>query len=116
MPQAPEIILDDSATSPTHANFRRVTATPEEVILHFGLNSQPFASGTQEIKAAQRIVMNFFTAKRMLMALGLTVQRQEQTFGASELDVSRRVARPASFTRAEPTMPADQPPVVRIEG
>ena len=68
----------------------RVTATPEEVILDFGLNPQPFAMGRQDVKANQRIVMNFYTAKRLLTALGMTVQRHEGTFGGIELDVQRR--------------------------
>jgi hypothetical protein len=75
---------------PAYSNFCRVTATPEEVILDFGLNPQPFATGRQEVKANQRIVMNFYTAKRLLTALGMTIQRHEGTFGSIELDVRRR--------------------------
>ena len=85
-----EVVVDDSATLPSYSNFCRVTATPEEVILDFGLNPQPFASGRQDVKANQRIVMNFYTAKRLLTALGMTIQRHEGTFGVVELDVNRR--------------------------
>ncbi|MFO0909640.1 MAG: DUF3467 domain-containing protein [Isosphaeraceae bacterium] len=85
-----EVFVDDSGTLPSYSNFCRVTATPEEVILDFGLNPQPFATGRQDVKANQRIVMNFYTAKRLLTALGMTIQRHEQTFGAIELDVRRR--------------------------
>jgi len=85
-----EVVVDDSATLPSYSNFCRVTATPEEVILDFGLNPQPFATGRQEVKANQRLVMNFYTAKRLLTALGMTIQRHEQTFGSIELDVRRR--------------------------
>jgi hypothetical protein len=88
--QTTEVVVDDSGTLPSYSNFCRVTATPEEVILDFGLNPQPFATGRQEVKANQRIVMNFYTAKRLLTALGMTIQRHEQTFGAIELDVRRR--------------------------
>jgi hypothetical protein len=88
--QATEVVVDDSATLPSYSNFCRVTATPEEVILDFGLNPQPFATGRQEVKANQRIVMNFYTAKRLLTALSMTIQRHEGTFGAIELDVRRR--------------------------
>src|SRR3954453_21791825 len=80
----------DAGPLPSYSNFCRVTATPEEVILDFGLNPQPFATGRQEVKANQRIVMNFYTAKRLLAALGMTVQRHEGAFGAVELDVNRR--------------------------
>ncbi len=85
-----EVVVDDSATVPTYSNFCRVTATPEEVIMDFGLNPQPFAQGRQDVKADQRIVLNFYTAKRLLTALGMTVQRHEGTFGSIELDVRRR--------------------------
>ncbi len=88
--QATEVFVDDSGTLPSYSNFCRVTATPEEVILDFGLNPQPFATGRQDVKANQRIVMNFYTAKRLLTALGMTVQRHEGTFGSIELDVRRR--------------------------
>ncbi len=85
-----EVVVDDTATVPTYSNFCRVTATPEEVIMDFGLNPQPFATGRQDVTADQRIVMNFYTAKRLLTALGMTVQRHEGTFGSVELDVRRR--------------------------
>ena len=88
--QTNEVVVDDSGALPSYSNFCRVTATPEEVILDFGLNPQPFATGRQDVKAIQRIVMNFYTAKRLLTALGMTIQRHEGTFGAIELDVRRR--------------------------
>ena len=69
-PQQTEVHVDDSGVLPSYSNFCRVTATPEEVILDFGLNPQPFATGRQDVKANQRIVMNFYTAKRLLTALG----------------------------------------------
>jgi hypothetical protein len=88
--QQTEVVVDDSSTLPSYSNFCRVTATPEEVILDFGLNPQPFATGRQDVKANQRLVMNFYTAKRLLTALGMTIQRHEGTFGSIELDVRRR--------------------------
>jgi Protein of unknown function (DUF3467) len=115
--QANEIVVDDSAALPSYSNFCRVTATPEEVILDFGLNPQPFATGRQEVKSNQRIVMNFFTAKRLLTALGMTVQRHEGTFGAVELDINRRASglRPApQFPQAEGVQP-QQPPVIKLD-
>jgi len=85
-----QVVVDDTGVLPSYSNFCRVTATPEEVILDFGLNPQPFAMGRQDVKATQRIVMNFYTAKRLLTALGMTIQRHEGTFGSIELDVQRR--------------------------
>src|SRR6516164_7847882 len=90
--QTTEVVVDDSGTLPSYSNFCRVTATPEEVILDFGLNPQPFATGRQDVRANQRIVMNFYTSKRLLTALSMTIQRHEGTFGSIELDVRRRAA------------------------
>lgn len=89
--QSPQIQIDDSKTSATYANFCRITGTPEELIIDFGLNPQPFGVPTEPIPITQRIVTNFYTAKRMLHALQLTVQRHEATFGVLETDVQRRV-------------------------
>jgi hypothetical protein len=79
-----------------YPNFCRVTATPEEVILDFGLNPEPFAARGQNVKVVERIVMNLYTAKRLLTAIGMTIQRHEETFGAIELDVRRRLRSPQS--------------------
>ena len=90
-PQPVQIQIDDSKIAANYANFCRVTGTPEEMIIDFGLNPQPFGVPTGPIPVTQRIVTNFFTAKRMLHALQLTIQRHEATFGVLETDVQRRV-------------------------
>ncbi len=88
--QAQVQIQDENAIA-CYANFCRVTGTPEEVILDFGLNTQPFGMPTEPIVITQRITTNFFTAKRMLAALQMTVQRHEAAFGVLETDVQKRV-------------------------
>ena len=93
-PQQTEIIVDDSLAHAAYANFARVTATPEEVIVDFALNPQPFAVGRQDVKVSQRLIMNFYTAKRLLGALQMTTQRHESAFGSIELDVRRRANMP----------------------
>jgi hypothetical protein len=113
-PQTPEIVVDDTATLPTYSNFCRVTATPEEMLLDFGLNPQPFASGRQDVKVSQRVVLNFFTAKRLLSAIGMTIQRHEQTFGSIELDVRRRAGtHQGQLTPADVPAPTPQAEVIR---
>lgn len=74
-----------------YTNFCRVTGTPEEIILDFGLNVEPFGKTHAPLKLSQRMVCNFYTAKRLLMALSVAVQRHEQTFGILETDVNKRV-------------------------
>jgi hypothetical protein len=89
--QRVQVEIDDSKVLANYANFCRVTGTPEELIIDFGLNPQPFGIPTQPIPVNQRIITNFFTAKRMLHALQLTIQRHEATFGVLETDVQKRV-------------------------
>ena len=109
------VVVDDSGALPTYANFCRVMATPEEVILDFGLNPQPFTAGRQDVKANQRIVMNYYTTKRLLTAIGMTIQRHERTFGAIELDVNRRVSpQPPQWAPAVAHGPADQSEIIRL--
>jgi len=91
--QRPQIQIDDSKVLALYANFCRVTGTPEELIIDFGLNPQPFGIPTEPIAVTQRIITNFFTAKRMLAALQMTIQRHEATFGVLETDVQKRVTR-----------------------
>lgn len=88
----PEVVLLDKGAPAAYSNFARVTATPEEVIVDFALNPNPFQAGKQEVEIAQRLIMNFYTAKRLLSALAMTLQRHETTFGSVELDVRRRVS------------------------
>ena len=92
-PQAQQqgVRVDDSKLIAMYANFCRVTGTPEELIIDFGLNPQPFGVPSEPVVVNQRIVTNFYTAKRMLHALQLTVQRHEQAFGVLETDVQKRV-------------------------
>lgn len=91
--QAPQqsLTVDDSHSTASYANFCRVSSTPEELILDLGLNPNPFAQGNVTINVGQRIIMNHFTAKRLLQALAMTLQRHEQAFGTLETDVMRRL-------------------------
>jgi uncharacterized protein DUF3467 len=100
--------IDDKDALANYANFCRVTGTPEELIIDFGLNPQPIGVPTSPIPVTQRIITNFYTAKRMLHALTMTVQRHEATFGVLEIDVQKRV-RPG-LVAAPQQQPPQQPP------
>jgi hypothetical protein len=67
--------------------------TPEELIIDFGMNSQPFGAPTEPIVVTQRVITNYYTAKRLLHVLQMTLERHEAVFGALETDVQRRVQR-----------------------
>jgi Protein of unknown function (DUF3467) len=88
-PRQANIEVKDSGVNACYANFCRVTGTPEELIVDFGLNPNP--TPTEPVVVTQRIVTNYYTAKRMLYALQLTVQRHEQAFGVLETDIQKRV-------------------------
>jgi hypothetical protein len=89
--QRAQFEIDDTKALALYANFCRVMGTPEELIIDFGLNPQPANVPTHPIAITQRIVTNFYTAKRMLYALQMQIQRHEQTFGVLETDVQKRV-------------------------
>ncbi|MDO5553096.1 MAG: DUF3467 domain-containing protein [Planctomycetia bacterium] len=89
--QRPQIQVDDSEVSALYANFCRVTGTPEELIIDFGLNPHPMGVPSEPIAVDQRIVTNFFTAKRLLHALSMTIARHEAAFGTLEIDVQKRI-------------------------
>ena len=107
--QRVQVQIDDSQALALYANFCRVTGTPEELIIDFGLNPQPFGVPTEPIPVKQRIITNFYTAKRMLHALTLTVQRHEATFGVLETDVQKRVM-PGVMAQAQAARQPMQPP------
>jgi hypothetical protein len=89
--QRQPLVVDTSKVHAAYANFCRVTGTPEELIIDFGLNTQPMGVPADPIEVSERIVMNYFTAKRMLQALSMSVQRHEAAFGVLETDVQKRV-------------------------
>lgn len=107
-PARQEINFDDSKTVACYANFCRVTGTPEELIIDFGLNNQPMGVPTESIPIAQRIIVNFFTAKRLLGALSMSIQRHEAAFGVLETDVQKRV-QPSARAAAGSPPPAAPP-------
>ena len=89
--QPKPISVDDQNAVSCYANFCRVTGSPEELIVDFGMNAQPMGSNDQPVDIKQRIVLNFYTAKRLLHALHVSVQRHEEVFGQIETDIQKRV-------------------------
>ena len=98
--QQVEVPVDESHIAATYANFCRVTGTPEELIVDFGLNKQVSGTTPETIQLNQRIIVNFFTAKRLAAALVMAVQRHEQAFGLLETDVQKRIVPSAQVGKA----------------
>ena len=89
--QQVQVQVKDDGVLACYANFCRVTGSPEELIVDFGLNPQPVGMPKDPIHVTQRVVMNFFTAKRLLAALQMSVQRHEAVFGVLETDIQKRL-------------------------
>ena len=85
------IEVNTDATTSAYSNFCRVIGTSEELIIDFGLNPQPIGPSATPVNISQRIILNYFTAKRLLGALQISIQRHEAAFGVLETDVQKRV-------------------------
>jgi hypothetical protein len=93
--QTVQIPVDAAGLLASYANFFRVTGTPEELVLDFGLNTQQMtATGPEVVKLSHRLVLSFYTAKRLLGALQWAVNRYENNFGVLETDFQKRIRGP----------------------
>ncbi len=90
------VTVDDSNVLACYANFCRVSSTPEELLLDLGLNPNPMMADGTTVKVQQRIILNHYTAKRLLGALSMALQRHESTFGPVEVDVRKRLRNPSA--------------------
>jgi hypothetical protein len=87
--------LDEREMKTTYANAFRTNGTAEEVMLDFGVNfisPVPAQQNQPEIlfQVSNRIVMNYYSAKRLAITLGQLIRRHEEQFGELELDVNKR--------------------------
>jgi hypothetical protein len=82
---------DSTALSTAYANFARVTGTPEELVLDFGLNTQMTPNPSEPVRLTHRLVLNYYTAKRLLGALHMAIQQHENVYGVLETDIQKRV-------------------------
>ena len=93
--QQSQVKIDDANAISSYSNFCRVTGAFEELIIDYGMTTQPAGATPQTIKIDQRIILNYYTAKRLLHALNMSIQRHESVFGVLETDIQKRVQRPA---------------------
>ena len=83
--------VDSSHLSTSYANFCRVTGTPEELVLDFGLNTQMTPQPSEPVRITHRLVVNFYTAKRLLQAFSMAVHQHENVYGVLEVDIQKRI-------------------------
>ena len=87
--------VDERNMTTSYANAFRTNATAEEVVLDFGFNSVLPVQSEQEtpeilFRTNNRVVLNYYSAKRLAITLSQLIRRHEQQFGELELDVAKR--------------------------
>jgi hypothetical protein len=92
--------VDESKLSTHYTNAFRSNVSAEEVVLDFGMNivqpvSQRDASpggvvANITFHVDNRLVMNYYTAKRLAMTLSDIVRQHEQQFGELKLNAAER--------------------------
>jgi len=94
-PQEIRVHLDERQLHTSYANTFHVNATPDEVMIDFGLNlvsRVPGPTGQPEVlsQSNDRVIINYFLAKRLAIMLGQVVRQYEEQFGQLELDPAKR--------------------------
>lgn len=74
-----------------YTNFVRVSGAPEDLLLDFGLNTDPTGNPQTPVKLSHRLAMSYYTAKRLVIALEACLARYEATFGIVDTDIARRI-------------------------
>ena len=95
--------IDEREMSTSYANGFRTNSTAEEVLIDFGLNltaparkaeeGEPQVAGEMVFHVNDRIILNYYTAKRLALSLGQLVRRHEEQFGELKLNVADRAAK-----------------------
>ena len=89
------INVDERDMRTSYANAFRTNGTAEEVMLDFGLNlvnPSPQQKDQPEIifRVNDRVIMNYYSAKRLAITLSQLIRRHEEQFGELEMDVAKR--------------------------
>ncbi len=87
-PKPPNVVWDDSNMKMHYANVVNATCTREEVNIFFGMNQA--WNGTEKefnVNLTDRIVLNPFTAKRLMVLLTNLLQQYESRNGKLEVEV-----------------------------
>ena len=88
--------IDERTMRTNYANAFRTNSTAEEVMLDLGLNLvNPTGQQQTEqpdiiFQVSERVILNYYSAKRLAIALSQLIRRHEEQFGQIELDVAKR--------------------------
>ena len=91
--QQVQLRVDEREMETKYANAFRSNGTAEEVMLDFGVNSPASMQRDKPefvFQVSSRIVMNYYSAKRLAITLSQLIRRHEDQFGQLELDVAKR--------------------------
>ncbi|MCE5326447.1 MAG: DUF3467 domain-containing protein [Planctomycetaceae bacterium] len=86
--------VDEHAMATAYANVVLTHASEEDVMLDFGVKGVAPPQDPKQpevvLQITNRVVMNYFSAKRLAMALSQIIRRYEDQFGEIELDAGKR--------------------------
>lgn len=90
--------INDAKMSASYANAFRTNTSTEEVVVDFGMNLTVPTGGNQQnqpvadiiFELNHRVVMNYYTAKRLAIMLGQVVRGHEERFGELKLNANER--------------------------
>ena len=86
-PKAPRVKWDDSNMRSSYANVVNATSSREEVTLFFGTNQTWNASDDEfTVQLTERIILNPFAAKRLILLLGSVLKEYESRYGVLEIE------------------------------
>jgi hypothetical protein len=68
-----------------------VVGTPEELMVEFGVTPKLGVVTSDPVRVRHRMVLSFYTAKRLVAHLHYAIRRYESVFGEIEIDVPKRL-------------------------
>ena len=87
----PRVKWDDSNMRSSYANVVNATSSREEVTVFFGTNQTWNASDDEfTVQLTERIILNPFAAKRLILLLGAVLKEYESRYGVLELESQAR--------------------------
>jgi len=90
-----QVAIDERDLKTSYSNGFRTAGTAEEIVLDFGFNQVQITNakkgeGKIVFHANERIIMNYYSAKRLAITLAQIIRRYEQKFGELELNAAKR--------------------------
>ncbi len=87
--------IDETNLQMSYVSGFRPTMTAEELVLDIGVNQLRSSDDKEQphelvFQASNRLVMNYYSAKRMAISLAQIVRQFEQRFGQIELNAVKR--------------------------